>query len=385
MPGGGPALPGSASEPSCLQKSGKNVACGIANRVATDIPAIWPGGYAFKGGGNNGDFPISTLFEGGINITQLLGASQTCFSSFMAMTRTSASTTAQLKDYVVGQFPLCGIEVVKSCDGTTEVAPDGEHFRNEYTVGITNTGIGPVHNASFTETNDSLDDAADYACWLTEINDVSVGAPIALVKGTPQIIAAELAADATVTATVRCDTLDNPFNNTASARAYADPGLQLELTADEVESDPACPAYQVLGELLIDKQCAERTDENDDPIPPVTVDPSLNPTVCVDITVTNDRTERVDDILIHDDMLDASVIPAPFTLEPAGQAGDSMTFEDLCYEPTAGDDPTEINPGKVTFTDHAYAEGTGVLSKATTTSSTVSATCDLCPCKDCPP
>lgn len=385
---GSPALPGSSSTPSCLQQGGVDVACAIANRVATPVPAVWPGGYTFKGGGNDGNFPLSTLFEGGINITRLLGTSSTCFSSFMAMTRTSASTTAQMKDFVVDRFPLCGISVSKSCNGATTVSPDGEHFRNEYTVAITNTGSGPVHNAAFIETA-NLD--GDHSCRLTSVNGEAV-TPVPLIKGNPQVISTTLASKGVATATVQCDTLDNPFTNSVSAQAYAAPVMQGEpppllLTTDAVDNE-ACPPFQVQGELLISKSCANRFDENDNLITPaVTMNASLVARVCVDIVVTNDSNQRVTGIQIVDDMLPGSVIPAPFSLEPKGASDgrDSRKFENLCYTPSAGDDPTETNPGRITFSDDAFAAGSGVLSQAPLASSPVTATCKLCPaCPSCP-
>lgn len=381
---GSPAQPGSPNTPACLQKDGVDVACAIANRTATPVPAVWPGGYTFKGGGNDGNFPISTLFEGGINITQLLGTNATCFSSFMAMTRTSASTTAQLKDFVVERFPLCGISVSKTCNGSTTVSPDGAHFRNEYTVAITNTGAGPVHDAAFVETA-NLD--GDHSCKLTEIDGQDV-ADVPLITGSAQTIAGMLPSGGMATAKVQCDTLDNPFTNSVSAQAYAAPPVQgqplpLLLTTDTVSNSPACTAFQVEGELLISKACANRFDANDVLVTPaVTMNASLVPKVCVDIGVTNDSNQRVTGIQIVDDMLPADATPLPFSLDP----GASRTFENLCYTPAAGDDPLETNPGRITFTDQAYAEGTGVLTQQTLASAPVTATCKLCPtCPDCSP
>jgi hypothetical protein len=300
----------------------------------------------------------------------------------MAMSRTSASTTAQLKDIVVGAFPLCAIEVAKSCDGNTTVSADGAHFHNSYTVNITNTGSGPVFDASFIETSSKL--GTDYVCKLTEINGSAVS-PVTLVKDTEVEIAATLAAQASVNATIECDTLDNPFDNKVKAVAYSsDPDTTqnaVPITDAEVTNDPSCPAYQILGQLLITKQCAIDEDTGQ---PPVTVDPNLDPQVCVDITVTNDRTESITGVNIDDDMIDDADEPAAFNLGPKGSATASKTFEDLCYNPTEGDDPTETNPGLVTFTDHASASGTGLLSGSTITSATVSATCKLCPvCPTC--
>ncbi|MCV5927546.1 hypothetical protein OFO11_37180, partial [Escherichia coli] len=63
-------------------------------------------------------FPYESFYEGGVNLTQLLGGidgTASCFSSFMAETRSSASFTAALKDFVLGQFQLCGMELVKTC------------------------------------------------------------------------------------------------------------------------------------------------------------------------------------------------------------------------------------------------------------------------------
>lgn len=385
---GAPALPGSSSTPSCLKRDGVDVACAIANRAPTPVPAVWPGGYSFKGGGNDGNFPVSTLFEGGINITRLLGTSSTCFSSFMAMTRTSASTTAQLKDFVVDRFPLCGISVSKSCNGPTTVSPDGAHFRNEYTVAITNTGSGPVHNAAFIETA-NLD--GDHSCRLTSVNGDAVS-PVPLIKDNPQVIATTLASKGVATATVQCDTLDNPFTNSVSAQAYAAPVLQGEpppllLTTDAVDNE-ACARFQVTGELLISKSCANRFDDDDNLITPaVTMNASLVPKVCVDIVVSNDSNQRVSGIQVVDDRLPANVIPAPFTLEPKGTSGglDSREFQNLCYTPSSGDDPTETNPGRIVFKNDAYAEGTGVLSQAQLKSAPATATCKLCPtCPECP-
>jgi hypothetical protein len=236
-----------------------------------------------------------------------------------------------------------------------------------------------VFNPSFKETSTKLD-GTDYVCKLTEIN----GQPVTvnqLDTNELVVLQATLASQASVNATVECDTLDNPFDNKVAAIAYADNSTNFPVTAAEVTNDPSCPPYQVLGALLISKQCAIDEATGD---PPVTVDPNLDPTVCVDITVTNDRNEAINGVNIDDDMIADADEPAAFNLGPKGSLTASKTFEDLCYTPTQGDDPNETNPGLVTFTDHASASGTGLLSGDTVTSATVSATCKLCPvCPTC--
>jgi hypothetical protein len=374
---GVPMQPGAGDAPACLQQDGIDVACAISNRSPTPVPATWPGGYVFKGGGNDGMFPVSTLFEGGVNITKLLGPSASCFSSFMAMTRTSASTTAQLKDFVVDRFPLCGINVAKSCNGNTEIAPSGDRYRNSYTVSVTNVGAGTVHGVSFTE--QALLDG-NHSCRLTAINGTPLANPKILMQGVAEPLVASLAKDASATATVQCDTIDNPFDNEVSANAYAAAPVQgqplpLVLSAATVGTTPQCDPYQVLGQLKIFKSCANRYTDGVLSTPAVTMDADLVPRVCVDIRVENDSTQRVDAIGIVDDKLPASAIPAPFSLAP----GEGTTFEGLCYTPDGGDDPLETNPGRISFSDEAYAEGSGALTKATVASSTVTATCKLCP------
>ena len=47
------------------------------------------------------------FYEAGVNLSRLLGLGGECFSSFVAETRSSTSTTATLKDFVLGQFANC--------------------------------------------------------------------------------------------------------------------------------------------------------------------------------------------------------------------------------------------------------------------------------------
>ncbi|MBV2131604.1 hypothetical protein KRX52_02195 [Pseudomonas sp. MAP12] len=88
------------------------LACAITNAATLTNEPAWD--YTAKTG-NPADIPPESFFEGGINVTRLLGSTP-CFASFLAETRSSASQSAQLKDYVFGSFPVCGVEVTKSCD-----------------------------------------------------------------------------------------------------------------------------------------------------------------------------------------------------------------------------------------------------------------------------
>jgi hypothetical protein len=94
--------------------------CAISNPDGTPDflePAYWP--YTPKAGAA-GSYPPFSFFEGGINLSAVLAGtgSNTCFSSFMAETRSSRSPSAQLKDFVLGEFDTCGsVKVTKVTKG----------------------------------------------------------------------------------------------------------------------------------------------------------------------------------------------------------------------------------------------------------------------------
>jgi hypothetical protein len=81
--------------------------CGIVNGADGTV-APWSSDFTDKSGLHtylNGEF-----YEGGINLSTL-GLSGECFSSIASETRSSTSTTATLKDFVLGQFAVCGASI----------------------------------------------------------------------------------------------------------------------------------------------------------------------------------------------------------------------------------------------------------------------------------
>lgn len=109
------------------------LACAITNHQ--DETAPWPYDPKF---GSAGTFPPESFFEGAINVSQLLGGEAPCFSSFLAETRSSRSETAQLKDFVLGSFDVCSIDVTKEC--SAEVTADGDQVLVNFGGTVTNTG-----------------------------------------------------------------------------------------------------------------------------------------------------------------------------------------------------------------------------------------------------
>ena len=130
---------------------GSSLYCAITNSTTTN--STW--------GGNL----ISPLFfEGGVDITAALGAvgvtDLPCFSSFLVETRSSQSTSAVLKDFLLGGFPVCSISVAKSC-GTASVNANGTSINYPVSGTVTNTGIGTLYNVSVSDAITYKDKSAE--------------------------------------------------------------------------------------------------------------------------------------------------------------------------------------------------------------------------------
>ena len=93
---------------------------------------------------SGGTIASPLFFEGGLDISAVFaGSTAPCFASFLEETRSSQSATAVLKDFLLGNFPVCSISVTKACgtatlDGSTITFPPGGT--------VTNTGIGTLYN-----------------------------------------------------------------------------------------------------------------------------------------------------------------------------------------------------------------------------------------------
>jgi len=93
-------------------------AFGIVNNETRLAPWWYQTKFPDTKTGNRSQFATGTFFEGGVDLTELLGAEEVmCFTTFLAETRSSTSYDAQLKDYVMGSFGLCAcLKVTKLID-----------------------------------------------------------------------------------------------------------------------------------------------------------------------------------------------------------------------------------------------------------------------------
>jgi uncharacterized repeat protein (TIGR01451 family) len=119
--------------------------CAVSN--ATDKTAPWP--FLNKDGETN--FGPGQFFEGGINLSDMFGGNAPCFGTFLAETRSSAETDAQLKDFALGSLDTC-----VPPDIETHVQQSGQN------VSTINKGESVVDVATFSGTNGEVTGTADF-------------------------------------------------------------------------------------------------------------------------------------------------------------------------------------------------------------------------------
>lgn len=130
-----------------------NICATVNDATNNAIPtsAIWP--YTDKDGFT--DYQAGAFYEGGINVTELLlGPDPTpeeeCFASFLAESRSSTSPTAQLKDFVLGSFPVCAPSTTLTASATAQALPGTDAT---FTIAETNDGDSALTNPHVTSDN----------------------------------------------------------------------------------------------------------------------------------------------------------------------------------------------------------------------------------------
>jgi hypothetical protein len=134
-------------------------ACAIANTQNT--PLYWSYTPKTTAAAPLGSCPSATncappesFFEGGVDITAVLGPGSECFSTFEAETRSSTSFSSELEDFVFGSFNLCSIKGVKACtdpNNTAQVDATTHKFIYHFGGLVWNNGGGPLY-ATVTDT-----------------------------------------------------------------------------------------------------------------------------------------------------------------------------------------------------------------------------------------
>lgn len=360
------------------------LACAQANSSAVPVPASWTP-FLFKGVGATDMFPTGTFFEGGIDINQILGEGNLpCFSSFLVMTRTSASTTAQLKDFALGDFTLCGMSTGKACMREENVSPavnaDGVSVHTKFKVPITNTGIGTLYDVQLVE-KATLGGNSGNSCHIAAIQiDAGEGTmadplqvlPLAVATNGAVEVLDTLTAKSTVDVIVECDTLDNPFLNAVEIRAKstrnaAAPDM-IESHTIALNSGEDCKA-DASPLLDISKTCKGTK--------LVYGAGYMQPRVCFDIEITNTGKEQLNGLVVDDPKVGGNLALPRTTLGPYGSATDSILLTDQCFTPSVPDG-SPMDPADAKFNNLVMASAVGAISREAA-NETASDDCYLCP------
>jgi hypothetical protein len=334
-----------------------DTACATTN----DQPEPAPWAYTPKSG-PAGTFPAESFFEGGIDVTALIG--EVCFSSFMAESRSSHSETAELKDFALGDFNLCSVAVAKSCPNDPVISQDGTFLTSTFDVTITNDGFGTIYDIELEE------DIAlpGGALGASECRITSPIGPQVLAQDSPVLLQnAGLLSGNSISATIECDHTAQPLFNAVTTRSSASPGGDRNVTDSYQMVDADTCALQINPMIDVEKECKS--------VLLVAVNGTVQPQVCNTITVTNNSIEQ----LINVDVTDAPANGLGQNLLVNGSLapGEVLVFDDVCYIATATDNAIE-EPEQITFSDQALASGDGAISGISDADDDV-ATCPLCP------
>lgn len=337
--------------------------CGITNPTQGGAGEP-PWAYTSKSGTST--FLPATFLEVGINISQVLLASgdtsSPCFSSFLAETRSSSSVSATLKDFVLGEFAVCGVQITKNCSsGVANV--NGTSIDYSFNGVITNTGFGTLTNVTLTDTpqaatpNPTVGPFSYYQCTAADTPDFTK----------PLASASPLAAGAEVCYVSSFNTTNNGSTNSIKVVANTTPPL----TTDATSNVATCPSLTFPTGIVATKACTASLVSNGSML-----------FVKVDIsgTVCNQGSLALTNVFATDFVGGSSIgVGVPLvstTLGPKASATECTTFSGS-YIPAVADLNTTTQ-----FSDAVSAQGTppaitGVPFVKTAVNA--GATCGLCP------
>jgi uncharacterized repeat protein (TIGR01451 family) len=122
--------------------------CAVTNPDTADAP------WTFENKDGEHDFATGQFFEGGINLTAMFAGEPPCFGTFLAETRSSQETDAQLKDFALGSLSTCVPPTI-----ATQVRQDGQSLGS---VGTINMGESVTDHATFSGSHGAVDGTAQF-------------------------------------------------------------------------------------------------------------------------------------------------------------------------------------------------------------------------------
>ncbi len=295
------------------------------------------------------------FFEGGINISKLVGQDY-CFASFMATSRSSDTTNASVKNFLLGNFPVCHMTVTKTCD-TSEYQAASDTVLFTVKGAIVNDGGGPLTNLSL------VDSPAFNAGTLQYYACDAGGQP----GGSPITLPGSLAVGASVC--YRGKYTSSTLSKYDEVTASANTGFST-LTAT---AHTTCTGTAPSSGLSVTKNCD---------LDLVQQSGQLGVKVNFSGSVTNEGGVTLKNVSVCETHEGASTCNA--TINVGDMAPGAVVPYSGSYMPSlalnSGGTSTLTEPKNAVFKDLAKATGTlpAILGGTTVTSSSKEATCTLC-------
>lgn len=352
--------------------------CGTINQATTSAP--WP--YQPKGASTfSSTFITFGFMEIGINLTNVFQGSVPCFSTFVAETRSSSEPNASQKDFVMGSFNVCGIDVSKSCTNN-QVSFNPLKFTFDVGGCITNTGFGAVTNFGLTDSPPFKSDTLKFyqpkagfeptAAQCEQVSLFSELQAIALdpTKADPVNSSATIQPGKSIIwlANIESSTNGGTDFDTVTATAHAVNGPLLAPVTDKAD----CPVKTFNPVIEVTKTCTVFLEEKDGKL---VVKSTLAGTVC------NKGDVPLSNVTVDDS--NQGQIFGPTTLPRKESETDTNNCKDYTFSYYPSTLPTGDDAARITFRDQVTAKGDPPTGTGqTVTSDPVSAVCSLCP--ECP-
>jgi len=365
--GGAPVSQGIGGQVLCTNGTipGGQSFCGITNAGPEDSP--WD--YEAKGApGIDSPFPSGAFFEGAIDLTA--AGLDTCFTGFLAESRSSTSITAVLKDFAIptGGFHLCSIEVLKSCPGNGVLNGAQDGITYTITGTVTNTGAATLYNVSLSD-NPNADpagptehfDVVDCATFTQDLGDFPVPS---LTKAAPVCFKATLTGPLTSQSTTDTVTVTSNSQSDGNGTTVTDTG------------QATCNPPTITAGISVTKDC---TTEIADTGGALVVKVNVTGQVC-NADSTNLTEVTLVDNITGSVTLSGSTLLADTDPTTPGNQGQCRAYQ-FTYQPNEANSTV---PGSICFQDTVTANAKDIFGAPVTTM-TATANCSLCPTGVCPP
>lgn len=325
--------------------------CGGTNPANISIP--W-----------NGTVSAGQFFEGGINLSKVIGG-DACFASFMATSRSSSTATASIKNFIIHSFPVCSVSVTKTCASPQLL---GNSIRYSITGQVLNDGGGALQSISLVD-NPPLD-ANSLGYFTCDAN----GQPTQTSTS-----AAPLAAGAAVCYRGTITSNTNGPSDTITVTASTGSGSVSD------NASATCPQLQVNTGMTVSKACdVDIVQQNSQLVLKVNYGGSVCNTS--DVALNNVKVCETHGLIIPSGQTPCTVSPrTEFSIGTlaAGACANYQTYGTASYFPSNADfgslTQPEINPVK--FKDQVGAVGTppAIFNLPQVSAIPAEAQCGLCP------